>query len=281
MKIYCITHKPNEHISKLGLIPFGVGLSNFPDGYLTEKNGENISHKNNNYSETSFHYWYWKNILKTKPKNEWFGMCQYRRYFVKYEYKDLIKYSDGYQGFYPNIKKISDLKKMLQLDTPDEWNKYDIILCEPWSVTVKSKTKLFKRGFKSIIKDPLILFNKKKQNIKLHFDMHHGYGILEKASKELKEGDRDEFLDYVSNNSVLNPHIMFIAKKKILNKWFIDCFEWLFKCEKLFGFDNLTGYDKKRLYAFLAERYLSFWFHKYARPIAWHWAFYDIEKEES
>ena len=52
-------------------------------------------------------------------------------------------------------------------------------------------------------------------------------------------------------------------------------------CEKLFGFDNLTGYDKKRLYAFLAERYLSFWFHKYARPIAWHWTFYDIEKEES
>ena len=34
----------------------------------------NIANKNKYYSETSFHYWYWKNILDTKPENEWFGM---------------------------------------------------------------------------------------------------------------------------------------------------------------------------------------------------------------
>ena len=278
MKIYCITHKPNEHISKLGLIPFGVGLSSFPDGYLTEKNGENISHKNNNYSETSFHYWYWKNILKTKPENEWFGMCQYRRYFVKYEYKDLIKYSDGFQGFYPNIKKISYLKKMLQLDTPDEWNEYDVILCEPWSVTVKSKTKLFKRGFKSIIKDPLILFDKKKQNIKLHFQMFHGHDNLQKAIDVLPSRDKNDFVTYISSNNMLPGHCVFFSKNNdLINSFYSNLFEWLFNCEKIFGFE-LEGYDTQRIYSFLTERYMPFWFNKYAKVKYWPWVYCDITK---
>ena len=53
---------------------------------------------------------------------------------------------------------------------------------------------------------------------------------------------------------------MVISKKKILNKWFKDLFNWLFNCEKIFGFKNLKGYDQQRLYAFLAERYLSYGF---------------------
>ena len=105
--------------------------------------------------------------------------------------------------------------------------------------------------------------------------MHHGYGLLEKASKLLKEEDRQDFLNYINNNNQFNPHIMFISKKLILNKWFSDSFEWLFKCEKLFGFDQLTGYDKERLYAYLAERYASFWFKKYTNPIMWNWTFFD------
>ena len=68
---------------------------------------------------------------------------------------------------------------------------------------------------------------------------------------------------------------MFISKKKIINKWFNDLFIWLFKCEKIFGFSKLKGYDQERLYAYLAERYLSFWFRKYTNYLEWHWAFYE------
>tara|TARA_B100000767_G_scaffold217946_1_gene205735 strand:+ start:273 stop:599 length:327 start_codon:yes stop_codon:yes gene_type:complete len=53
------------------------------------------------------------------------------------------------------------------------------------------------------------------------------------------------------------------VKKDILNKWFSKLFPWPEKCENQFGFNNLKGYDTKRLYAYLAERYLSFWFKKY------------------
>ena len=55
---------------------------------------------------------------------------------------------------------------------------------------------------------------------------------------------------------------MFISKKKFLNNFFQDQFEWLFECEKIFGLENLKGYDQTRLYAFLAERYMPFWFKK-------------------
>ena len=58
---------------------------------------------------------------------------------------------------------------------------------------------------------------------------------------------------------------MFIAKPFIADKWFQDLFTWLFSCEEIFGFENLKGYDTQRLYAYLAERYLSFWFKKYSK----------------
>ena len=48
--------------------------------------------------------------------------------------------------------------------------------------------------------------------------------------------------------------------------------------EKSFGFENLKGYDTQRLYAYLAERYLSFWFNKYTRTKTWPWTLIDINK---
>ena len=41
----------------------------------------------------------------------------------------------------------------------------------------------------------------------------------------------------------------------------------------IFGFDKLKGYDTLRLYAYLAERYLSFWFKKYTKFKTSPWTF--------
>ena len=46
--------------------------------------------------------------------------------------------------------------------------------------------------------------------------------------------------------------------------------------KKFLAFDNLKGYDQTRLYAYLSERYLSFWFKKYSKYIEWPWVFRDI-----
>ena len=48
--------------------------------------------------------------------------------------------------------------------------------------------------------------------------------------------------------------------------------EWLSRCENEFGYDKLHGYDTQRLYAYLAERYLSYWFKKYTNYKELPWA---------
>ena len=45
-------------------------------------------------------------------------------------------------------------------------------------------------------------------------------------------------------------------------RYYETIFHWLGECEKIFGFD-LNGYGKLRIYGFLAERFLPFWFQKY------------------
>ena len=137
---------------------------------------------------------------------------------------------------------------------------------------------MIKRGFRSIIKDPRIFFDKNKQSLKFHFDMHHGYGNIEKAITKLDQKERDDFLKFLNENTSFNPHIMCITKPKILNKWFQELFGWLEKCETIFEFDELKGYDTQRLFAYLAERYMSFWFNKYYKVLNWPWAFYEESK---
>ena len=71
---------------------------------------------------------------------------------------------------------------------------------------------------------------------------------------------------------------MFIAKPEIIEKWFSTLFAWLERCEEIFGFDKLSGYETGRIYAYLAERYLPFWFKKYSKIRTW--PIYFLDKNE-
>ena len=62
------------------------------------------------------------------------------------------------------------------------------------------------------------------------------------------------------------------------NKWFKNLYDWLFKCEKIFGLTDLKGYGLQRIYTFLTERYMPFWFEKYSKVGYWPWIFTDISK---
>ena len=62
--------------------------------------------------------------------------------------------------------------------------------------------------------------------------------------------------------NAFNPHNMFFCKKEILKNYYEVVFPWLEKCESVFGFNDLKGYGLKRIYGFLAERFLSYWFTK-------------------
>ena len=55
---------------------------------------------------------------------------------------------------------------------------------------------------------------------------------------------------------------MFISKEKNSNNPLKISLSGYLNVKK-FGFEKLKGYDQTRLYAFLAERYMPFWFRKY------------------
>ena len=161
---------------------------------------------------------------------------------------------------------------------PKEWSGHNAIICEPINLQVSKYSKLIKKGWRNIINDPSILFNKSKHSIKLHFDMFHGYGIIEKAIDVMGDKDKNEFKNFIFNSNKFNPHIMFVAKPKIIDLWFKDLFKWLVDCENVFGFEKLKGYETKRIYAYLAERYLSYWFKRYSDCLEWPYIFLDTEK---
>ena len=258
--IFCVTDKKIDYLKNLPVKLAGVGKSKFPKNYITCLDGKNIQHKELNYSELTFHYWFWKNKLKKFDKDIWIGFSQKRRFWLKN---------------HKRINSFRDLKKNILRKAPTIWRNYDSVICNPIIVQNPKKMKLIKRGWKNILRDPSILYDQKKQNIELQFDMHHGYNILHKSINCLPKKDRIKFNNFVKKEIKFNPNIMFISKKKILEKWFKDLFKWLFKCEKVFGTKNLKGYDQKRLYAYLAERYLSYWFKKNTKYLEWHWAFFE------
>ena len=66
LKIYCVTNKKLDFISKSNYFFGWVGKETAPKNYLTCNTQDNIFIKEKFYSELTFHYWYWKNQLKMK-----------------------------------------------------------------------------------------------------------------------------------------------------------------------------------------------------------------------
>ena len=62
LNMFCLTLEPNHYkfIKELGYTPVGLGEKLFNKDWLTDKTGENISQKNKNYGEYTYHYWLWK-----------------------------------------------------------------------------------------------------------------------------------------------------------------------------------------------------------------------------
>ena len=113
-----------------------------------------------------------------------------------------------------------------------------------------------------MLKIHLNYFLKKKRSLKFHFDLFHGKGNLDLAIDLLDDEYKNDFKLFMNRETFFNPHNMFVCKTEILRKYYEVIFPWLERCEKKFGFRNLEGYGLKRIYGFLAERFLSFWFPK-------------------
>ena len=260
--------EPNHYnfIKDLGYIPVGLGDKDFNDDWFRDTSGINISKKNKNYGEYTYHYWIWKNYLE-KLKDEWIGFCQYRKFWSTKK-EDLLP------------KSLNQLKNLVLTEIPENYENIDVIMGDALPTNKFKKMKFLKGGLRIIFKNPSYLFDKNKRNIKFHFDLMHGYNNLDKAIELLDKENRSDFKDFVNTKTSFNPHNMFICKsKKILKDYYSTVFPWLERCEKLFGFKNLKGFGEIRIYGFLAERFLSYWFQKNSKYKTMPIIFYDIKKD--
>ena len=266
MKMFCITIYDDhyEKIKKLGYVPVGLGKDIISNEFKKDNMGDNISKKNLFYGEYTFHYWIWKNEID-KLKNDWIGFCQYRKFWSHV----------GQQNQYLNI---DDLKKNLINEIPKNYSKFESILGEPVFINQFKPSKFLKKNLFKFLKQPDLFFNKNKRNIRFHFNLMHGDGNLDKAVELIDKTDRNDFKHFINTQFSFNPHNMFICRSNtILQNYYDSLFPWLERCEKIFGF-NLQGYGLKRIYGFLAERFMSFWFKKYTKSSTLPIIFKDISE---
>tara|TARA_Y100000590_G_scaffold20764_1_gene24199 strand:- start:812 stop:1639 length:828 start_codon:yes stop_codon:yes gene_type:complete len=263
-KIFCLSiyNDIYDEIKNLNYIPVGLGENSFSNDWLRDNTGDNISIKNKFYGEYTFHYWFWKNYINKIPENCWIGFCAYRRFWLNENLKEFNKSNKPTQNFLQQI--------------PSNWNEYDVILGNDQNLSNISWMKVLKYGKISLIRNPEAIYKKRKRNIRFHFDMHHGNGILDTAINLLDENNRNDFKEFTVEKNSYNQGNMFVTKsKELIIEFYKDIFSWLEKCEKKFGF-NLSGYGKIRLYAFLAERFLPFWFNKNSKVLKWPVIYYDL-----
>ena len=76
LNIFCVTDKPLRYLEDLNLKLAGVGRRQFSQKYITCLNGKNIQKKEKYYSELTFHYWFWKNKLKSYRNSDWIGFAR-------------------------------------------------------------------------------------------------------------------------------------------------------------------------------------------------------------
>ena len=263
-KIYCVSiyDETFSEIKNINCVPVGLGKNILNKEWLRDNTLINISNKNRNYGELTFYFWFWKNILKDIEKNKWIGFSQYRRHWKN-------KLNDNQAINYDSF-----LKKI-----PKEWDQYETILGEPLDLSDVSFMKLFKHAKKMLIDEPRFIL-KKNRNLRFNFGMMHGKEFLDEAIKLLDVNDRNDFINYLDTQKMLNPANMFICKsKEKINSLFNTLFSWLEKCESVFDSHELKGYGQTRIYAFLSERFLPYWLKKNTKVLEWPILYYDIRNK--
>jgi len=264
--MFCCCHFNNSKIENSNLIPSGVGQKeNFPSNWMLDRTGDNISKKNKDFAELTFHYWLWKNNLDNLDQNDWIGLCQYRRFWLKKDHEKEVNFKNLFENILTKI--------------PPEAEKYESILTSPENINLKFKSVLKYRKLINNLKNPLPIFIKKNQTIDVQFEVYTKSGnLIYEVANLMKKEDKYDFLNFISSNNKINLHNMFIVKKNTYYHYSKEMFEWLFKCDEYIKKKKKYQNSMPRIQAFLAERFLPFWFRKYTNFKEWPWVFCDTSK---
>ena len=201
--------------------------------------GENISAKNNYYSELTGIYWVWKHTSQ-----EITGSCHYRRFFTAkpepflYRAKRLIYYlarlhkkrfgiiyTGNIERFLPRILNSTEIDQI--------FSEYDAIFP---------------------------LRRKFRYSVKEHYRRYHDLRDLDLLAELLNE-KYPEYLaafNQVLNGNRLYANNMFILKKQEYDQFMDWLFDLLFEFERRINKADYQGYQQ-RIMGFIAERLLTVW----------------------
>ncbi len=228
LDIYCFTSKKYHFLDHLpnNIIPVGLGETKFPDHYISESKGINLSKHNKYYAEMSGIYWVYKNKLQYYNENDLIGFCHYRRLWLN-------------DCYIKNHNQISSI----------------------FSKILHSHEQLDNKSAETFLLDPTKL---KNENIYDHFVNNHGNILIEQISNFLEPDLYKAFLEYMQKRE-FSACNMFITKPKQFNDYCEFIFPLLEKILIFCLEKDLCKGNNIKLPAYFIERFTSFWFHHYTK----------------
>ncbi|MCX6239281.1 MAG: DUF4422 domain-containing protein [Bacteroidia bacterium] len=242
-KIYVFHYKNGEPFPDL---PCYIHILAGKETYLQESNltgdntGENISNKNQYYSELTGIFWVYKN-----QTSDIVGTCHYRRFFTTrgepllYKLKRFLYYFGGL-----NIGRHG----LIYTSNQEYWGKR-ILTCD--------EAKLYLDDFDAIMP----IKRKLRQSVESHYNKYHDASDLQLLRIIISEKAPEYSSSFESTlkQKRLYANNMMIMKRKN----FVALCDWLFML--LFEFEkriDLTNYEdyQQRIFGFVSERLITTWF---------------------
>ena len=269
--IFCTSHKIVSYLNKFYPILQMVGLGNdtkFPSNWHLSNSKENISDKFFSYADLVGHYYVWKNLLNEYNQDYWVGFSQYRRLWIK------NKINTGIE--------LSFLEKLILKKADNSWNNYDVIIPSPFFFK-KKKIKILKNILLFPFKRDINLLNLKTSVFDQFAESLGPFGkdLILQIIQHLPTSERYDFLHFLKTRKFLSAHGMYISKKAIINHYSSVIFKWFLKCEQIINKNNnLPLIKNARVFQYINERFLDYWFNKYYRVLRWPIIMYNENKNK-
>ncbi len=234
--IYCVTHKAKPLLINNLIVPIQAGNNlDIFEGISRDNNLENISNKNDYYSELTSCYWIWKNVKTDK----YVGLCHYRRYF---NFNPPLFFKKRYDYLFTTI---ANFQKLTQFKENE----------------IYTNNKITK-----ILQDHQIIVPKiynLRNTVYDDYKKHHRIEDLEETLKVIKEmyPEYESFsTNFIHNTKKIHICNMFVTSKIIWDEYHQWLFSILFELEKRIVIPN-DNYQQ-RVFAFIAERLFNIYLYK-------------------
>lgn len=230
IKIYQTFHKPFTRVNDCNwLLPIGVnGYSE--QNWLTDNNGDNISHLNKYYCELTTMYYVWKN-----QKHDYVGFYHYRRY--------LNYIIDNTWVDFPFAKINQDISMMRYMTSNMQYDRIIRLLKVSPVITTF----------------PFPVFpNINDQYVGIHSEAKDTWYLF--LSYLIKDGHDPVLVHHYFNELCKCPmYNTFVMRWDIFNDYCLNLFNLLDRITKQIGFP-FNEYNN-RYPGFIAERYLGYYLH--------------------